>query len=198
MKKLVAFVDAVVEQRELARDYLDSAQVVRANKSEFSSPTQAEWANDFAIQHPTGKYPSFSTRVGARAGIGPHPWMHILPEYNPSVTLNVAEMESLQPTASFFQRQLSLYRNSVLVMAPFPDTPRLPAEQVHIDGFANIVHRANLNPDDYRLHYVRYYVMSVAGTNRPAKVQPLIAHAYTRRDEIRIKENCHINYSLIS
>ena len=81
-----------------------------------------------------------------------------------------------------------------MLFTPFPDTPRLPITATYEDSFVQIVKRANLNPDDYRLHYARYFV--TAG-RRGTQITPrvLLAHAYTLKTAVNIKQELRISYT---
>jgi hypothetical protein len=190
----------VSQQPDSVKEWLANSEVIKASKKEFDQPVHAEWANDTALRGTKQNF--LKTAAGffgkamhfAQMGVTFHPWMTVLDDYSPNVTLNNVEIASLLPTAKYFMKQ-PFYNKGSMVLAPFPDTPRLPVNQLSLDGFAKLVLNARFNPDDFKLHYVRYYVMSVATKKGQApKTQTLVAHGYTRAGEQASLRNLRLDF----
>jgi hypothetical protein len=198
-KGVVSWNKQVAHQPPLIQDWLGHSEIIRATKNEFADDSfHGEWANDYAYEHEEKKYVRGGTIFGAESnswwmGIVYHPWQHI-DGYHPFRTLNVVEKAAQYENRTFFERTLSFYQEGQMTFAPFPDTKRLRLTQVHYDSFYQIVRKANLNPDDYRLHYARYHVMAgrAGGSIRP---RPLIAHAYTLKTAVNVRQELRMTYS---
>jgi hypothetical protein len=193
----------IARQAALGQLWLNNSEIITASKNEFDSEIQAFWANDSIIVNRTAgplhlDTPLQSSDGPLLLGVNFHPWMSIV-GYHPSVTLNTHEIASLRAATELFTNAESgwLDQDGTMVIAPFPDTPRLSISQVHVDGFAAIVRKNNLNPNDYRLHYVRYYVMAIRQGGGRVRPQPIIAYAYTRRADADIKEKLNIAYATL-
>jgi hypothetical protein len=199
-KGIVEWSERAADQPVLIKDWLAHSEVVKATKNEFASGVHGEWANDWVVEHESKKYIRTATNFGRVdpfwMGVVFHPWMHVI-GYAPNRTLNIREVATLQQNTTFFERTLRFYSDDSLIFAPFPDTPRLDITTAHEDSFARIVMRSGQNPANYRLHYARFYVMAGRhGTQVPPR--PLIAHGYTLRTAINIKQNLQITYSTIA
>jgi hypothetical protein len=195
--------DKVSSNPSAAREWLQSAETIRATKNEFISDLHGYWASDFALRSTNHSFlvtltpfiKANSTGV-CRMGVAFHPWMHI-DGYGVNRTLNVPEIQSLYPAATFFRRQLNLFENGTMAMVPFPDTPQLPINTLHEDTFVKIVLQAQSNPNAYRLHYARYYIMA-GRTGSASNFIILVAHAYTLKDEPDTKNGLRIAYTSVS
>jgi hypothetical protein len=166
--------------------WFSRCSVGEANKLEFQQPIHAKYANDFVLQSTTELELNFS-RAAVFLRVHGHPWMSIT-GYNPNLTLNNSEIAALLPMASFLDAQARFYNNNLIEAVPFPDTPRLEVQDMHLDLFERTARRANVNPRDYRLHYVRYYVLASAAGASQRMAKPLLAYAYSRNgsDDLRI------------
>ncbi len=203
VNSVVTMGNNIADQPPLVQDWLKHSETNRegktrlAQKQGFENDFHGQWANQREFVTPLNP---LRTRFaiadsGTRyclMGVFYHPWMHIL-GYAPNRTLNFWEVESLRPTTVFLERQFRLSRNGILAIAPFPDTPRISPTQVYSDGFARIVTDANLNPNNFILWYVRFYLMAVATSEGVQQPQPILAHAYTygRSNDMQI------NYSVV-
>jgi len=185
-------------ERKVANDWLAKSAVIAASKLEFadSSETHRFWANDLVLRHPEGLGLTLTLSAGRiPGGIMFHPWMHVT-GYHVAATLNNQEIASISSKAEYFDKTLRFYQDVGIVYTPFPDTERLAIKDVFLDSFVAVVQRANLNPDDYRLQYARYYVL----TGQSGTPRPLLAHAYTSVTETnitRVKRTCKLTYTTI-
>jgi hypothetical protein len=198
--------DHVADQAEPVESWLRRCEVIEATKKEFQDDGPHKfWANDYALRPPEEReyllastpYYESTGGVGGRLRIGVafHPWMTVLPEYRPEVTLNTPEIDALYPAAEYF-RDVLLWEGGVMVYAPFPDTPRRTPSDDDQEAFARALSDQGDKPGNYTLHYVRNYVLSVrlGGIQRP---KALRGFGFTRRGAERIKKNLKLGFSRI-
>jgi hypothetical protein len=203
LKRGVRFLgDHAAEQPEAVQDWLRHSQVYEASKKEFPEGPHKYWANNYMFPRGEDGILLVDTMYYGRGGVGGrammgvlfHPWMTVLAEYKPEVTLNTPEIYALKPTAAYFQT-LVLWSNGVMVYAPFPDTERRLPVAEDFDAFERDVHGHGQNPSDYRLQYVRNYVMSVRTNMGSRDTQPLRAFGFTRRGEDRDLSNLRLSFA---
>jgi hypothetical protein len=192
--------DTTSSEPSLVKEWLANSEATKATKNEFDSGVHGEWANDWAVVNRSKTYARCSTIFGQLdnpywMGVVFHPWMHVL-GYAPNRTLNTTELATLYESQRFFDRTLNFFSDGQMVFAPFPDTPRIQISSLHEDSFVRILTRANVNPNDFRLHYARYYVMAGRRGSRTVPI-PLLAHAYTLRSATDIKESLRISYTSV-
>ena len=205
VNSVVAMGDNIAAQPPLVRQWLQNSETARggrvlqqARNVGFDNDFHESYANQWEFIDPMQPaYTRFIVQdAGTRTclmGVYYHPWMHIL-GYAPNRTLNYVESESLRPTTVFLERRFRLARNGVMAIAPFPDTLRMRPAQEHVDGFARIVLDANMNPNDFVLRYVRFYLMAVVSSYGTQEPQPILAHAYSYP---RYSRDLQLNYSLV-
>jgi hypothetical protein len=190
--------DALSAQPLLIKNWMATSEFRMASKNEFTSQIDADWANDWVVSNRSNTGARCNTLFGKNdsdlfMGVEFHPWMHI-DGYHPNRTLNTVEMAALDENKPFFEQTLNFFKDGRLFIAPFPDTPRLRITSAHEDTFVRIVRRANQNPDNYHLHYARYYVMAWWSGSRITP-RPILAHAYTLKTAKDIKVELRIAYT---
>jgi hypothetical protein len=172
--------------------WLAQCTLEKTQKQDLGGGLHADYANPFELRSKAGPL-SLTFSSGPPALLladHPQPWMSIV-GYSPNVTLNNAEIAALAPTAAFFDETLRLYKDKKMVFTPFPDTPRLPVKGEHDDDFKQKATNAKLNPKDYELKYVRYYLTGTVSTSGQNAAQVLMAYAYVRKGS----EHLQISFS---
>jgi hypothetical protein len=186
------------------QDYLKHSEIVRATTS--SGEFHETYNNSYQIVHEQRQ--SFSTQTSFTGykdessgilwvGINLHPWSWIASEYRPNLTLNNAELEVLKKTNDSFT-EIAKWKNETLVVVPFPDSPRLVVEQQHLDGFARLLKKNDIDPDQHELRYVRYFLSATRkGSDSSLRMKVITAYAHTRKggSKSSLKIDYHVTYA---